>query len=148
MATDNLNLAIIGTDEYISPQPFNDNFTKLDELGVDYITETGTTSDWFYRKYKSGRAEAWAVKTMTNVSCTSQWGSLYRSEEIGTTAFPFQFSAPPHVNVAWSTTSNDIAFAVAWRGASESQTGSFLLLRGTSGNTSGRLSIYVSGMVS
>lgn len=148
MATTNLNLAIVGSDEYVSPDPFNENFTKLDELGVDYITETGTSSDWFYRKYKSGRAECWAVKSMSDVSCTTAWGSLYRSGDVGNTSYPFSFSAPPHVTVSWQTTTSDIAFAVAWRNASESQTGSFALLRGTSGSTSGRLAIYASGMVS
>ena len=47
-------------------------------LSVDYIVEQGTTSSWNYRKWKSGRIEAW-YKGSATCSTTTAIGSVYRS---------------------------------------------------------------------
>ena len=52
---------------------------------TDYVIENGTKSDWTYRKWKSGKKEAWKRFTVTG-SATSTAGSTYRST--------FSFSIP------------------------------------------------------
>ncbi|MCR5035257.1 MAG: hypothetical protein K6B42_07580 [Clostridia bacterium] len=39
-------------------------------LGIDYIVEQGTDGDWEYRKWKSGKFEAWYAGSIT-ISCTT-----------------------------------------------------------------------------
>ena len=45
----------------------------LDALKTDYVIEQGTVSNWSYRKWKSGKAEAW----ITGLSLGSQSGSVW-----------------------------------------------------------------------
>lgn len=46
----------------------------LKTLGVDYIVAQGTSGIWTYRKWNSGIAECWGVRTVS-VSPNSTWGS-------------------------------------------------------------------------
>ena len=41
MATKNLNLPQFDGSDYISVDPFNDAFSKIDKLGTDYVEESG-----------------------------------------------------------------------------------------------------------
>ena len=45
---------------------------------ADRVTETGTSGNWAYRKWESGKTEAWRTVTVT-ASATTQAGSVYRS---------------------------------------------------------------------
>ena len=45
-------------------------------LKVDYIIAKGTNGDWSYRKWNSGRIEAWASHSFGSQSGTS-WASQY-----------------------------------------------------------------------
>ena len=62
--TNVLSLTCVEENDAISPTPFNNNFTTLDTVGVDYITSTGSiinsSGTWTYRKWNSGRYECWA----------------------------------------------------------------------------------------
>ena len=55
--SDNMGLETINSSDYVSPTPINNNFQKLDALGLDYVVESGRSGEWWYRKWKSGRAE-------------------------------------------------------------------------------------------
>lgn len=97
--TTNLNISLIQSSDYISPDPINTAFKTLDALGVDYITERGTKGDWWYRKWKSGRAEC-GIDKYTGATKTSvlwQEGShMYICGEYSApSAFPVTFSTPP-----------------------------------------------------
>lgn len=72
MATKNLGLTTIGGSDYVSYETLNKNFEALDVLGADYVTETGTSGMWTYRKWKSGFAEFWGKKTFANTKNTGQ----------------------------------------------------------------------------
>ena len=55
--TPNMSLALVPTSNFVTPEDFNRNFEKLDALGLDYVTEFGTSGEWWFRKWKSGRAQ-------------------------------------------------------------------------------------------
>lgn len=59
IATTNLGLAKIQGADYVKPDTFNDNYDLIDKLGVDYVTASGVTGSWGYRKWNSGMLECW-----------------------------------------------------------------------------------------
>ena len=73
---------------------------KLDKsVLADYIVEQGTSGMWTYRKWNSGIAEVWGKHSVaTTIAIT--WGNAYRSEDVGSKAYPFAFKEPPVVSVA------------------------------------------------
>ena len=63
---------------------------------TDYITARGTSGSWTYRKWKSGKAEAWCDYTFASAS-SSVWASPVRYMD-KTISFPSGlFSSAPHV---------------------------------------------------
>lgn len=54
-----ISLTNIAQSDYVSYSPINSNFTALDVLGKDYVIDQGNSGNWYYRKWKSGIAEAW-----------------------------------------------------------------------------------------
>ena len=51
----------------------------------DFVIETGTSSmgsngTWYWRKWKSGRAECYGCRNFGTMAITTAWGNLYRSE--------------------------------------------------------------------
>lgn len=95
-STTNMGIELIDSSDYISPDPINTGFTKLDALGVDYVVEKGTSGEWWYRKWNSGRAECGidtkTFSTCTSVTWASGWG-LAGPFTFG--AFPFAFKSAP-----------------------------------------------------
>ena len=102
MTTKNLLLESIDPSDYVSPDMINNNFTKVDKLGVDYVVEAGYSGEWWYRKWNSGRAECGIDdKRFDNWNRTSKWGSLYRTDSSRTFgAYPFSFKVRPHVEIS------------------------------------------------
>ena len=50
----------------------------------DFVIETGETSmgsngTWYWRKWASGKSEAWGCRNFGNMAVTTAWGNLYRS---------------------------------------------------------------------
>lgn len=96
MATSNLGLETINSSDYVSPTPINNNMNKLDALGVDYIVEKGKSGEWWYRKWKSGRAECGIdSKQFSQFSNWTQSGVGYLSPDMSFGAYPFSFSSRP-----------------------------------------------------
>lgn len=87
--TQNLKMNTIEPSDYVNPQTINDNFNILDKLGIDYITEQGTSGVWTYRKWKSGIAECWG---RTEFPATTASGQLPSGVN-----FPFMFASKPTV---------------------------------------------------
>ena len=51
---------------------------------ADYVIETGeeamgTNGTWYWRKWASGKSEAWGCRNFGNMAVTTAWGNLYRS---------------------------------------------------------------------
>lgn len=102
-STTNLGLTKIQGADYVSPDVFNDNYDKLDALGVDYVTERGISGDWVYEKRKSGQ-----VKLYGKVTAEGSGGYVQAKAP-----FPFAFTqvysaiAAPTYN-AWRTYAVDM----------------------------------------
>lgn len=103
MATKTTNLGMTKFDggDYIDYNKINEAFDILDKLGVDYVTSSGTTNQWTWRKYKSGVAECWGKLDQGVVEPV---GSPYW-KNFGIT-FPFTFSEIPTVNANVGATSS------------------------------------------
>lgn len=103
MATTNLGLELINSSDYVSPTPINQNMEKLDNLGVDYIVEEGTSGEWWYRKWKNGRAECGIdSKQFPEITSWTQVGDLAvigGSMTFG--AYPFAFAERPFTAISF-----------------------------------------------
>ena len=66
--------------------PWANTYTKALTLNGsavnDFVVETGTNNGWFYRKWKSGKQEAWQQVNYGAVAITTAWGSLYESSAL------------------------------------------------------------------
>ena len=78
-----------GTVRYRTPAEL------LADLGADYIVEQGTIGIWTYRKWSSGIAECWLLKSKTVTGSPSSiiGNAYYISTNL--TGFPAIFSEPP-----------------------------------------------------
>lgn len=105
MAT-NMGLVNIDPSDYVSPDTINENFNKLDALGLDYIVESGKSGEWWYRKWKSGRAECGIdYKNFGNVAHTTAWKSLFISSQLNFGAYPFAFASRPFTSISFESVS-------------------------------------------
>lgn len=98
MGTKNLNLPQLDGSDYISIDPFNDAFSKLDKLGIDYVVESGKVGEWWYRKWSSGRAECGIdAKEFPRQEMSSYGGSkeLFMTPATSIGAYPIQFKSKP-----------------------------------------------------
>lgn len=64
----------------------------IKKLSTDYITENGSTNIWSYRKWASGNVELWGVYSITEMSCTTAFGGMYRTGIVDTPTFPYQLT--------------------------------------------------------
>ena len=95
-AAQNLTAEAVASPELVVGLTANFNnygFTTLSQLrtslGIkDYVTAQGTSGDWYYRKWNSGRAECWQKNgSNANASGTSTQNM----------SFPFTFTSSPFV---------------------------------------------------
>lgn len=108
MATTNLGLDIINSSDYVSPTPINNNMEKLDKLGIDYVVEQGTSGEWWYRKWNSGRAECGIdAKQFGEMQLTTSGFGGYSSSDISFGAYPFSFSARPYTSIVFEGDAGD-----------------------------------------
>lgn len=109
----------------------------------DFVIETGTESmgtngTWYWRKWKSGRAECYGCRNYGNMGVSTAWGGLYRSEAFTQSLPSGLFVATPEMI--------DITYRGANYGgwianhessaASKSATGSFIVVRPASATLS------------
>lgn len=102
-----MGLTTINSSDFVSPDPINNNFQKLDALGLDYVTEQGTSGEWWYRKWKSGRAECGidskqydTVELHEGMAESSHEGFFF-SDPLNLGAYPFSFASRPFAQVAF-----------------------------------------------
>ena len=62
--TSNLSLNLLNGADFVDYTALNTIFESLDALGLDYIVEQGVSGEWWYRKWKSGRAECESMTIM------------------------------------------------------------------------------------
>ena len=108
--TTNMEIELIDGSDYISPEPINAGFTKLDVLGVDYVVERAQSGDWWYRKWHSGFMEIYGTVSVTGTPTST--GYIQAK-----TPYPIAFSnvysaiATPIFN-SWSTFAVDVKHPV------------------------------------
>lgn len=150
MTTSNLGLSTVDSSDYISPDPFNANFEKIDALGKDYVTESGTSGEWWYRKWKSGRAECGIdykqfAKTQFNLDST---GNLYMTPRMSFGAYPFSFASRPFVTISFEgdvSYSGRGSFCVQEHNNSTTTSPKFAIVDWMTGETTPVCGIYVNG---
>ena len=123
--TTNLKITKIEASDYVSPDPINTAFDILDALGLDYVVEQNSNSNgWWYRKWKSGRAECGIDSKGFATVSLSAWGSLYISQSYNFGAYPLTFKALPTVTINFlQSTSNVAGGMVHIRSRSDSSVG-------------------------
>ena len=146
---DNMGLVNIDSSDYVSPTDINNNFKKLDALGLDYVTESGKSGEWWYRKWKSGRMECGIDdKNFGNVAHTTAWTNMYTSAQLNFGAYPFAFASRPFATISFQSNSGSEHRSYIAYVSSTSTTTSpkFMLVDPNSGTAnSAHFGIYVCG---
>lgn len=90
---------------------------RFEKLEVDYIVAEGTSGIWTYRKWSSGIAECWGVKTVS-VGGFSAWGGMYIGwTGSGSVDLPFEFAEVPTFGLAATSDTTSSLGIVAYGGS-------------------------------
>lgn len=101
--TSKLGLTLINGSDVVDYNVFNTNFNKLDVLGTDYVVQQGTSDRWWYRKWKSGRAECGIDnKQLGDIRTTEQWGGIWASQTFSFGAYPIAFQSRPYASITFN----------------------------------------------
>ena len=103
------------------------NGLKVDGGGVyinsvkveDFVTDEGTSGSWRYRKWNSGKIEAWFEGTFSCAASTTARGALYYSSWSLTIPSAIGFTAAPNTIIGNTGSSNTV---IAVNGAASSKT--------------------------
>lgn len=152
-STTNLGLDTINSSDYISPDVINKNFTKVDAVGKDYIVEQGTSGEWWYRKWKSGRAECgidYKDFGNQNLHTGGGWSINWNTTDSMTFgAYPFAFSKRPYTSIRFLYDSvlgsGRISFVMEGSTTSTTVSPSFYLVDASSGSCHPFFGIFVTG---
>ena len=118
-------------------------------ISQDYIVDAGTSDNWNYRKWASGIYECWRNYEVSDIAIDTAWGGIYYGYVEGVD-FPITFIDLPVMTATVNAQTTSTIFlgtgsGSSWSKFSTSQTGAFVLLRGTSGTFSGIISIHAKG---
>jgi hypothetical protein len=112
---------------------------------VDMVIEQGSTSmgsngTWYWRKWKSGKAECWGTRNFGNMGISTAWGALYASAEFSQSLpYGLFIAAPDYLSIT-PVKGNYAVFVVQGISntnvISESSTGAFKAIKATSGTVS------------
>ena len=144
-STTNLEIEKLNSADYVSVDPINN---ALDKLGVDYVTESGTSDEWWYRKWKSGRAECGIDdKGFGDVPHTDEWRSgFYASKELKFGNYPITFKSRPFSQINFNSSTGHTSFLVNVTSTSTTTAQAVKLVDPNSGTASAvHLGIYVCG---
>jgi len=101
----------IDPSDYLDPGVFNANANLIDTLGFDYIVEGGYNGEWWFRKWKSGRAECGIDSKQFGQVSLHGWGTsesgLYATSQFNFGAYPITFSKRPHTNIMFEQDSSN-----------------------------------------
>ncbi len=124
--------------EDMTSQEVSDFVDSLDvhcERAVDYIIEQGTSGNWKYRKWASGKIEAWGYQTYSSIAINISSGAYggYRSDTVIMNIPSGIFSRTPDYafvqkktsqggSIYFAYASSSIAVAMMFGGTTASQT--------------------------
>ena len=148
--TNYMGLTTINSSDYITPSTINENFQKLDVLGLDYVTESGTSGEWWYRKWKSGRAECGIDnKQFAEFSNWTPSGlGGYRSPDFSFGAYPFSFASRPFTSIIFEGDANNAdrgSYCVPRNSTSTTLSPSFFIMDGMQKSMKPTCGIFVIG---
>lgn len=154
--TKNLALSKINGSDVVNPSVFNTNYDILDKLGVDYITSRGTSNGWWFRKWKSGRAECGIDdKNFGTIALNNQVGSAKLegwkcSAQKTFGNFPFAFKSRPFVSIVLNSSSPGVqACYVSQQNSTSTKASPKFRLVGSTAKTftNAHFGIYVCGSI-
>ena len=105
----------------------------------------GTSGNWSYKKWSNGDAELWGSQSVSGVACTTAFGdSMYRSNAVASSAFPFTIYSP--ILTASYESNGYGAFLWATSITTTTSPPTYYLIRATSGTiNSGKINFHVTG---
>ena len=112
-------------------------YIQGDEVN-DFVIATGTEAmgsngTWYWRKWKSGRAECYGKRNYGNMGVSTAWGSWFESATFSQTLPSGLFAAAPDVVEANIVSAGGAGFITFFNaGLSATNTGSFTVCRPTS----------------
>ena len=138
---DNLE-ATHGAFETLTAQNFEAVDAKIGQF-VSFIE--GTSGNWSYKKWSNGDAELWGSQSVSGVACTTAFGdSMYRSNAVASSAFPFTVYSP--ILTASYESNGYGAFLWATSITTTTSPPTYYLIRATSGTiNSGKINFHVTG---
>lgn len=160
MSEEELNARLADFVEYTADETISGEIPSVDAdyLGgypasdyqmADRVVETGISGIWSYRKWASGVYECWGNHEVSDIAINNAWGGIYYGYAEGI-AFPVTFTGIPVMEATINTQTTGTVFlgtgsGSSWSKISAVQTGAFVLFRGTSGTSSGVISISARG---
>lgn len=160
MSEEELNARLADFVEYTADETISGEIPSVDAdyLGgypasdyqmADRVVEAGISGIWSYRKWASGYLECWGNHEVSDIAINNAWGGIYYGYAEGI-AFPVTFTGIPVMEATINTQTTGTVFlgtgaGSSWSKISAVQTGAFVLFRGTSGTSSGVISISARG---
>lgn len=151
MNTPKMGLEPVNGADYVDNELFNRNYAKLDALGTCYVTASGTSGEWWYRKWSDGRAECGIDNKVFPNQTKTAWGAMFSTEPMSFGAYPFPFSSRPFASITFNNndTSNHRSYVSMQATASTTQSPAFTLADPSAGPVgTPSFGIYVTGRVS
>ena len=126
------------------PLTISSTYTR-DGYGKILSSIEGSSGIWRYKKWSSGTVELWGSQNVSGAACNTSFGSsLYRSEVISPSSFPFTIYDP----ILTSSFEGDGYGAFLWSTSTTTTTSppSYYLVRNTSGTiNNGKINFHVIG---
>ncbi|UNI72539.1 MAG: hypothetical protein [Chaetfec virus UA24_144] len=146
-----MGLETINLSDYVSPEPINRNFAKLDPLGLDYVISRGTSGDWWFRKWKSGRLECGVDFRDFGDQAAVNWHGWFATKNyLNFGAYPQAFRSKPFVMITYmgdARNSNRSSFVFQRANTSTTRSPDFYLCDVTNATWRPYCGIYVCGNV-
>lgn len=119
--------------------------------GSDVVAGQGTTDGWVWRRWSSGVWEGWKTVsvTLSKSSGWAAWGNIFQSATIKRQSLPVTLAAGHYEFVTSHATQDWSSWAVVLDPPTTTQTGSYILCRGTRPSDTAvfALDYYVRGVV-
>lgn len=111
---------------------------QVSTLEKDYITERGTSGNWTYEKWNSGKAVCWG-RHSHSVTSWSAWGSIYEANGTTFTYPSGLFTANPTLICTIESNTNGVFGPEMWNAGSKTTTPNMAALRP---NSSSACTVY------
>lgn len=132
-----------GSFETLTTEKFEAVDAKINN--ISRLIEEGNSENWSYRKFSNGDVKLWGSYTVSDVPCSTSFGSsMYRSDALTMPAFPFSVYDP---NLTASYESNGYG-AMLWAIATTTETSPpsyYLIGIDSSTIVSGKINFHVNG---